>query len=89
MPPTTTAQTDSTLTSEHAPSDSNKSHLKRKHQHLRQTEIGSDCDYYEPNEETLQAIKEAEEAERTHFAHVKLYSKASDILEDLFTKARK
>ena len=76
MPPTTTAQTDSTLTSEHAPSDSNKSHLKRKHQHQRQTEIGSDCDYYyyyyyEPYEETLQAIKEAEEAERTHFAHVK------------------
>ena len=71
MPPTTTAQTDSTLTSEHAPSDSNKSHLKRKHQHQRQTEIDADCDYYEPNEETLQAIKEAEEAERTHFAHVK------------------
>ena len=49
-------------------------------------ETGDEYDNYEPNEETLQAIKEAEEAERTHFAHVKLYSNASDILEDLFPK---
>lgn len=84
--PHTTAQSDSTLISGHAPRDSNKSHLTLQPQQQRHTETGDDYDYYKPNEETLQAIKEAEEAERTHFAHVKLYSNASDILEDLFPK---
>lgn len=65
---------------------SKKSFLARKHKREREqrTELVANCDYDEPNEETLQAVKEAEEAERTHFANVKLYSNPRDILEDLF-----
>ena len=40
----------------------------------------------EPNNETLLAVKEAEEAERTHFINAKLYQNPRDVLKDLFDK---
>ena len=82
------SQLDSTLAFWQDQSDSNKSLFSRKNKHKRQSPHRTELveSYGKPNEETLKAIKEAEEMERTHFANVKLYSNAEDFLEDFLTK---
>ena len=45
-----------------------------------QNNTSSEDSYYKLNETTLQAIKEAEEMERDHFAHARVFSSVDEFM---------